>query len=90
MADLWRDFWIRENGTGQQVAQLHDRYMMMIIIIIIMPTCTKTILYVVVWHEILMLGQNNISLQIWGFINAWHRNDLLIVGCLVQILLYPK
>ena len=29
MADLWRDFWIREIGTGQQVAQIHDRYMMM-------------------------------------------------------------
>ena len=26
MADLWRDFWIRETGTGQQVAQFHDRY----------------------------------------------------------------
>jgi len=26
MADLWRDFWIREAGTGQQVAQLHDIY----------------------------------------------------------------
>jgi hypothetical protein len=25
----------RETGTGQQVAQLHDRYMMMMIIIII-------------------------------------------------------
>ena len=24
MADLRRDFWIRETGTGQQVAQLHD------------------------------------------------------------------
>ena len=31
MVDLWRDFCIRENGTGQQVAQLHERYMMMII-----------------------------------------------------------
>jgi hypothetical protein len=29
MADLGRDLWIRETGTGQQVAQLHDRYMMM-------------------------------------------------------------
>jgi len=29
MADLWKDFWTRETGTGQQVAQLHDRYMMM-------------------------------------------------------------
>ena len=26
MTDLWRDFWIRETGTGQQVAQLHDIY----------------------------------------------------------------
>ena len=24
-----KDFWIRETGTGQKVAQLHDRYMMM-------------------------------------------------------------
>ena len=29
MADLWRDFWIRETGTGKQVAQLYDRYTMM-------------------------------------------------------------
>jgi hypothetical protein len=26
IADLSRDFWIRETGTGQQVAHLHDRY----------------------------------------------------------------
>jgi len=26
MVDLWRDFWIRETGTGQQMAQLHERY----------------------------------------------------------------
>jgi hypothetical protein len=31
MADLWRGFWILETGTGQQVAQLHDRYMMMMV-----------------------------------------------------------
>jgi len=31
MVELWRDFWIRETGTGQQVAQLHERYMMMMI-----------------------------------------------------------
>jgi len=29
MTDFSRDFWIRETGTGQQVATLHDRYMMM-------------------------------------------------------------
>jgi hypothetical protein len=27
----FEDFWIHETGTGQQVAQLHDRYMMMMI-----------------------------------------------------------
>ena len=26
MVDPWKDFWIRETGTGQQVAQLHERY----------------------------------------------------------------
>ena len=26
MADFWRDLWIRETGTGQQVAQLQDKY----------------------------------------------------------------
>jgi len=29
MVDLGKYFWICETGTGQQVAQLHDRYMMM-------------------------------------------------------------
>jgi len=31
MVDIWRDFWIRETGTGQQAAQLHERYKMMMI-----------------------------------------------------------
>jgi len=26
MVDLWRDFWIRETETGQQMTQLHERY----------------------------------------------------------------
>jgi len=26
MVDISRDFWIRETGTGQQLAQLHGRY----------------------------------------------------------------
>jgi len=26
VVDLGRDFWIRETGTGQQVAHLHERY----------------------------------------------------------------
>jgi len=28
------DFWIRETGTGQQVAQRHERYMMMMMMMI--------------------------------------------------------
>jgi hypothetical protein len=35
MADLWRDFRICETETGQQVAQLHDRYMMMMMMMMI-------------------------------------------------------
>jgi len=34
MVDLWRDFWLRETGTGEQVAQLRDRYMMMMMMMI--------------------------------------------------------
>jgi hypothetical protein len=35
MADLRRDFWIRETGTSQQVAQIHDRYKMMMMMMMI-------------------------------------------------------
>ena len=38
MVELWRDFWIRETGTGQQVTQLHERRMMMKMMTIMM-TC---------------------------------------------------
>jgi len=31
-----RDFWIHETGTGQEVAQLHDRYMMMMMMMMMM------------------------------------------------------
>jgi hypothetical protein len=34
MADLGRDFWICETGMGQQVAQFHDRYMMMMMMMV--------------------------------------------------------
>ena len=39
MADLWKDFWTRETGTGQQVAQLHDRYMTMMMMILFNFCC---------------------------------------------------
>jgi len=34
-----KDFWVRETGTGQQVGQLHERYMMMMMIYT--DTCTN-------------------------------------------------
>jgi hypothetical protein len=34
--DLWRDFWRRETGTGQQVAQLLDCYIMMMMMMMMM------------------------------------------------------
>ena len=37
MVDLLRDFWIRETGTGQQVVQLHEIYMMTIMITLLAP-----------------------------------------------------
>jgi len=30
-----KDFWIRDTGTGQQVAKLHERYMMMMMMMMI-------------------------------------------------------
>jgi hypothetical protein len=38
MEDLQRDFWIRETGTGQRVAQLLDRYMTMMMMMMILHT----------------------------------------------------
>ena len=35
MVELWRDILIRETGTGQQVGQLHERYIIIIIIIVV-------------------------------------------------------
>ena len=37
-----RDFWMHETGTGQQVAQLHDRYMMMMMESRLMFVCLYT------------------------------------------------
>jgi hypothetical protein len=50
MADLLRDVWIREAGTGQQGAQLRDRYMVMMMMVMMMmmmmtKTTTTTMMY---------------------------------------------
>jgi len=41
MADFRRDFWIRETGTGHQVAQLHIRYTMMMVMMMMMMMMVK-------------------------------------------------
>jgi len=41
MANLWRDFWIRETGTGKKLAQLHDRYKMMMMMMMMMIYYTE-------------------------------------------------
>ena len=45
MVELRRNFWIREIGTGQEVAQLHERYKIIITIIIII------IIYSFLWEK---------------------------------------
>jgi type IV secretory pathway VirB6-like protein len=55
MADLRRDFWIRETGTGQQVAQLHDRYMMMIMMMIIMMMVVVIIIIMTMMNMMIMM-----------------------------------
>ena len=47
MADLWRNFWIRDTGTGQQVAQLHDIYIMMMMMMMIMTCFPNTIINII-------------------------------------------
>ena len=36
VVDLWRDIWVRGTGMGQQVAQLHDGYMMMMMMMMML------------------------------------------------------
>jgi len=33
MVDILREFWICETGNGQQVAKIHERYVMMMMMI---------------------------------------------------------
>ena len=43
------DFWIRETGTGEQVAQLHEIYIIIIIIIIIISGDSSFLRYGPSW-----------------------------------------
>jgi len=50
MADLWKDFWTCETGTGQQVAQLHDRYNMMMMMVLVSLESTKEQCVMILQH----------------------------------------
>jgi hypothetical protein len=43
MAGLSRDFWISETGTGQQVAKLLDRYIMVMMMMMMMMMMNSTV-----------------------------------------------
>jgi hypothetical protein len=62
MADLWRDFWIRESGTGQQVAQLHDWYMMMVMMMVMITATYFNPTHDVIKHLLyLTLGSKDVA-----------------------------
>jgi len=67
MADLWRDFWISETGTGQQVAQLHDRYMMMMMmyVYVCMLACMYVRMYVCVCMYVNRPRYTYINMCMW-------------------------
>ena len=47
-----RPFWIRETGTGQQVTQLHERYMMMMMMMMmIMMTLHRLIMQDLIFSQ---------------------------------------
>ena len=65
MADLWRDFWIRDTGTGQRVAQLHDRYMMMMMMMNRLPRVMK---------YYTLTGRRNRGRPLKKLLDTWDRN----------------
>jgi hypothetical protein len=77
MTDLRRDFWIRETGTGQQVAQLHNRYIM-IIILHIYIYIVRLYIYIYICVFCAFLGQDNKVYMIHGtyirifIVNIYH------------------
>jgi len=69
-----RDFWIRETGTGQQVAQLHERCMMMMMIMMMITDINTEIIGVVLTLQAgtreksdSIFGQYICNPLFWGF-----------------------
>jgi len=64
MADLSRDFWIRETGAGQQVAQLHDRYMMMMMMMMMIMVVVMMVVVVVVVMMMMMMMTTYVGIHV--------------------------
>jgi len=65
MVDLWRDFWIRETGKGQQMAHLIEGYVMMMI-------STEVIL---------QIEQTGIEDRIWQTFFCSNQNMMCVCVC---------
>ena len=63
MVDLWRDFSVRESGTGQQVAQLHERYMVMMMMMIMKSITILNHVY----KDWSYIQVDNSLVQIWQY-----------------------
>ena len=51
-----KNFWIRETGTGQQVAKLHDRYMVMMMMMMMMSMMMTSVLFVLRAHFVFLVA----------------------------------
>jgi len=89
MVDLWRDFWIRETGTGQQVAQLHERYMMMMICAVILWNLTTSRNFILHCH---LFGYIIVNLSFKCELNIFSLNlpSKIFVHLMVQKIHYIR
>ena len=69
MVDLWTDLWTRQTGTVQQVAQLHERYMMMIMMIFeyFSNNRPENSSSIKIWQELRVLYMKT-NLHFWSYL----------------------
>ena len=77
LVNLRRDFWICEIGTGRQVAQLHDRYMMMIYNLMNLPWKLATSATPVLCKY--LMSQNVCILNLW--MGEWGKFHQCTFSC---------
>ena len=94
MAKLWRDFWICETGTGQQVAQIHGRYMMTMMMMIMMMMIMVMVMIMIMMmmksefivHRYIWVGTSTLS--IWVHVQAFCRHVTANMQVWVWLLQY--